>query len=128
VAPARREFKRRGSTFRPSWRHNVFRLTETAWNCLQKHGVRSRQTPVTHLIAQLLWPEAMQFSLHSLPISRCSSWEVLDFRSLGYFRRPLTITTPRRSKMTSLKARLYSPALILAVSVIAAAGGSFRGG
>jgi hypothetical protein len=30
--------------------------------------------------------------------------------------------------MTSLKTRLYSPALILAVSVIAAAGASFRAG
>ena len=80
---------------------------------------------MTRLIAQLSWPEAMQFLQRSLPISRCSSWEVLDFRSLGYFRRPLTITTPRRSKMTQFKYRAY-PFLITAITVIAATGGAFR--
>jgi hypothetical protein len=76
------------------------------------------------LIAQLLWPEAMQFLRHSLPIRRCSSWEVLDFRSLGYFRRPLTITTPE-VEMTQFKYRAY-PLLITAITVLAATGGAFR--
>ena len=48
-------------------------------------------------------------------------------RVLGYLWRPFT-TTPSEVEMTSLKTRLYSPALITAITVLAATGASFRAG
>ena len=57
----------------------------------------------------------------------CSAVKGLDFRRLGYFRRPFT-TTPPEVEMTSLKTRLYSPVLFTAIALIAATGAGFRAG
>jgi hypothetical protein len=78
------------------------------------------------LIASLLRCKTLHFGAASLAISRCLRAEVLDFRCLGYFRRPFT--TPPEVEMTRLKARLYSPALVTAIAMIAATGAGFRTG
>ena len=57
----------------------------------------------------------------------CPVVQGLDFRTLGYFRRPFT-TTPPEVEMTSLKTRLYSPVLFTVITVIASTGAYFRTG
>lgn len=78
--------------------------------------------------ARALHDEAMQFGWPSLPICICSPGDVLAFGSLGYFRRPFINHHPPEIHMTSLKSRLYRPALFTAIALIAATGAGFRVG
>jgi hypothetical protein len=87
-------------------------------------AARSSQTAQKLLIASLFRCKTLHFGVPSLPISRCSPAEVLDFRCLGYFRRPFT--TPSEVEMTSLKSRLYNPAMIVAITILASVGAGYR--